>query len=368
MIAAADRIQVLELLDKNIDSDNAHRVDLENCENKDYFFSLDKTESILVDFSLASFLIREAISNNNGSLFNITKSTPSLTKPRMLVSVSSAICFKISYLSDGTSIVTFFEGPLIISSLLLFSNNLITFEFFNLPILYLFLCLYNYDSFSIIRVKESKLYMQSFRVIAYMGGHRVPRLNVYIRKENMDIVNNGKKQGIKPSTALIEGYKLLMGKTATYAILEEKRDILIKELTDVENQMDKIQDEIIIDPTSKDKVLKDLARCYINEGVILDHTLDIRRVELNLSLEDMKKLVKEKIIDPVDAGKITLFDVNNSNNAENAKNDMDLAKSYFIKQFEREGKFNFDDIKTTASRLNIKSDKLVSILEEEIRK
>lgn len=196
----------------------------------------------------------------------------------------------------------------------------------------------------------------------------VKRLNVYLKKDIQELVNQGKRNGIKPSKALAEGYKLLLGKKATYSVLEERRNILLKELSDVECQMDKIKDEIIIDPSNQEQVLKDLTRAYIENGVILDQTLDIRRIELNLTLGEMKKLVQEKVIDPVDAGKITIFDVDGIDKSNSSQNDLDLAKTFFKNQYEREGKFNELDVKNVASRLNLESDKLLSILEGELHR
>lgn len=133
------------------------------------------------------------------------------------------------------------------------------------------------------------------------------RQNVYIKKEHEELVKQGKKKGITPSKAIIEGYKFLIGKTASYSILEEKREVLLKELAQVESEMDKLRDEVHIDPTNQENVLRDLARAYIDGGMLPDQVLNVRRVELKLSLEEMKKLVHERIIAPVDAGRINIF-------------------------------------------------------------
>ena len=192
------------------------------------------------------------------------------------------------------------------------------------------------------------------------------RLNVYIKKEHEGLVNQGKDKGIKPSKALIEGYKSLLGKTATYALLEERRDILLKELSDVECQMDKLREEIIIDPGTQTKVLKDIARGYLSDNIIINDVLEVRRVELNLSSDEMKKLVKVKIIDPVERGDLTNFNLDSFfSEPENDNEDIDKAKSYFRSQIKREGKLNQGDVERWASGLDVESDELLSILTEE---
>jgi len=193
------------------------------------------------------------------------------------------------------------------------------------------------------------------------------RLNVYIKKEHEELIEAGKKKGIGPSKALIEGYKFLMGKNSNYAVLEEKRDVLLKQLTNVENEMDKLRDEIIIDPDSQAEVLKDLARGYLNDNVIHDPVRDVRRVQLNLSMGDIKKLVKKEIIDPVNSGELTKLNLESYFSTEKPKDEIDKAKAFFKRQYENEGKLNQSDVKRWAYGLNLESDKLQSILEEEFR-
>lgn len=194
------------------------------------------------------------------------------------------------------------------------------------------------------------------------------RLNVYIKKGDEDLVEAGKKKGISPSQAVIEGYKSLMGKTANYSILQEKRDTLLKELSHIEYEMDKLKNDIIIDPSSQEKVLKDLARGYLNDGVIYDSVLDVRRVELNLNMEDMKKLVKEKVVDLIDSGQLTKLDLDSFYSSEKSESGIDKAIAFFKRQYEGDGKIDKADLKMWASGLNLESDKLLLILKEEFCK
>lgn len=193
------------------------------------------------------------------------------------------------------------------------------------------------------------------------------RLNVYIKKEHEELIEAGKKKGIAPSKALIEGYKFLMGKNSNYAVLQEKRDVLLKELLNVENEMDKLKDEIMIDPDSQAEVFKDLARGYLNENVIYDSVLDVRRVQLNLSMDDMKKLVKKEIMDPVDSGQLTKLNLESFYGNQDHSDGIDKAKAFFKRQYENEGELNQIDLERWAVGLNLESDKLLSILEEEFR-
>ncbi|MCE7697334.1 MAG: hypothetical protein K8E24_000150 [Methanobacterium paludis] len=66
------------------------------------------------------------------------------------------------------------------------------------------------------------------------------RINVYLNQENKKIVDEGRKMGIKPSQALIQGYCVLLGNTATYNILQEEKKELLKRIKEIETQMDEL--------------------------------------------------------------------------------------------------------------------------------
>jgi len=193
------------------------------------------------------------------------------------------------------------------------------------------------------------------------------RINTYINKKNQEIVEQGQKLGIKPSHAMIAGYKSLMGKSATYHVLEQQRDILLKQLHDIETQLEKLKQEINIDPEKEDEVIKDLVRCYLRDKVIPETTLEVRRVELNLTLEEMKELVTEKVIKPCNEGIIdsVTFNLREVNEID-ADKAWDDAIRFFKQQYGYTGALNEKDIKLWTHALNVNYAKLKEILEGEI--
>ena len=55
------------------------------------------------------------------------------------------------------------------------------------------------------------------------------RLNIYIKTEDEELVQEGRKSGITPSYAIIQGYKFLINKNTQYKLLmEEQRNYLKK--------------------------------------------------------------------------------------------------------------------------------------------
>ena len=65
------------------------------------------------------------------------------------------------------------------------------------------------------------------------------RLNIYIKTEDEELVQEGPKSGITPSYAIIQGYKFLINKNTQYKLLMEEQETLLKRLSEIETQADK---------------------------------------------------------------------------------------------------------------------------------
>jgi hypothetical protein len=179
------------------------------------------------------------------------------------------------------------------------------------------------------------------------------RLNIYVKTEDEELVQEGKKSGITPSYAAIQGYKFLINKNTQYKLLMEEKETILKRLNEIKTQADGIKKEITIDPNLEEQVVKTLIGAYYRNKVINPTVKETNRVKLNMNIEDFNQFLQERVIKPCESGLIPSLDLR-----ENIKSvDITKLKERAIVNFKNKNtnheSIDQDDVKRWANRLNM---------------
>jgi hypothetical protein len=179
------------------------------------------------------------------------------------------------------------------------------------------------------------------------------RLNIYIKTEDEELVQEGKNSGITPFYVAIQGYKFLINKNTQYNLLMEERETILKRLTEIEIQADGIKEEITIDPELKEEVVNSLIRAYYRYNTIPPTVKETNRVKLNMSIEEFDQLLEERVIGPCESGLVPSLDLKEKSQPDN----VDKLKERVIVIFKNKNvnheKIDQEDIKRWAKRLNM---------------
>jgi hypothetical protein len=189
------------------------------------------------------------------------------------------------------------------------------------------------------------------------------RLHIYIKTEDEELVQEGKNNGITPSYATIQGYKLLINKNIQYKLLMEERKTILKRLSEIETQADGIKEEIMIDPELEEEVVNSLIHAYYRNKVIDPTVKDTNRIKLNMSVEEFDQLLKERVIGPCESGLIPSLDLKENSLTSNIAKLKERAIDIFKNKNENQENINKEDIKRWAERLNMEVTEFHEFLE-----
>lgn len=195
-------------------------------------------------------------------------------------------------------------------------------------------------------------------------GNLGKRVNTYVKPEDEELIELGKKEGITPSYALIEGYKLLMNKNTQYRLLMEEREAILKRLSDIEAQAEGLREEVTIDPGLENEIVESLIRVYSRDGIILPNVRDANRVKLNMSKDEFNTLLTERVFKPCDSGLNPKLDLNKTIRPANIESLKKRAVVVFKNQYHQHGSIDESDVKTWATRLNMEVTEFHHFLEE----
>ena len=179
------------------------------------------------------------------------------------------------------------------------------------------------------------------------------RLNIYIKTEDEELVQEGRKNGITPSYAIIQGYKFLINKNTQYKLLMEEQETLLKRLSEIETQADGIKEEIIIDPELEEEVINSLIRAYYRNKVIDPTVKETNRVKLNMNIEEFDQLLKERVIGPCESGLIPSLDLKEKSQPLNLDKLKERAIDIFRNKNVNHESIDEEDVKRWAKRLNM---------------
>jgi hypothetical protein len=190
------------------------------------------------------------------------------------------------------------------------------------------------------------------------------RVNTYVKPEDEELIEIGKKEGITPSYALIEGYKFLMNKNTQYRLLMEEREAILKRLSDIEAQAEGLKEEVTIDPSLENEIVDSLIRVYHRDGVIPPTVKDANRVKLNMSRDEFNQLLNERVISPCDSGLNPKLDLNKKIQPANIESLKRRAVVVFKNQYQEHGSIDESDVKMWAIRLDMEVTEFHHFLEE----
>ena len=189
------------------------------------------------------------------------------------------------------------------------------------------------------------------------------RLNIYIKAEDEELVQEGKKSGITPSYAAIQGYKFLINKNTQYKLLMEEQETILKRLSEIKTQAEGIKKEITIDPSLEEEVVKTLIGVYYRDKAILPTVKDANRIKLNMSTEDFNQFLQERVIVPCKAGLIPSLDLQENTKTVNITKLKERAIAIFKNKNLNHERIDQEDINRWAKRLNMKVPEFHEFLE-----
>jgi len=181
-------------------------------------------------------------------------------------------------------------------------------------------------------------------------GHR---LNIYIKTEDEELVQEGRKSGITPSYAIIQGYKFLINKNTQYKLLMEEQETILKRLSEIKIQSDGIKEEITIDPELEEEVINSLIRAYYRNKIIDPTVKETNRVKLNMNIEEFDQLLKERVIGPCESGLIPSLDLKEKSQPLNLDKLKERAIVIFKNKNVNHESIDQEDVKRWAKRLNM---------------
>ncbi len=179
------------------------------------------------------------------------------------------------------------------------------------------------------------------------------RLNIYIKTEDEELVQEGRKSGITPSYAIIQGYKFLINKNTQYKLLMEEQETILKRLSEIKIQSDGIKEEITIDPELEEEVINSLIRAYYRNKIIDPTVKETNRVKLNMSIEEFDQLLKERVIGPCESGLIPSLDLKEKSQPLNLDKLKERAIVIFKNKNVNHESIDQEDVKRWAKRLNM---------------
>ena len=189
------------------------------------------------------------------------------------------------------------------------------------------------------------------------------RLHIYIKTEDEELVQEGKKSGITPSYAAIQGYKFLINKNTQYKLLMDERETILKRLSEIETQADGIKEQVTIDPELEDEVVESLIRAYYRNKIIDPIVRDTNRVKLNMSIEEFDKLLKERVIGPCESGLIPSLDIKEKSQPSNIDKLKERVIVIFKNKNVKHENIDQEDVKRWAKRLNMEITEFHEFLE-----
>lgn len=190
------------------------------------------------------------------------------------------------------------------------------------------------------------------------------RLNVYVKKEHVDLIEEGKQNGISPSYALVAGYKSLINRNSQYKLELDKRERLLSELATCNFVIEELEKEVGIDPARKYEIAENLIGAYLRYGEIDQTVKDTNRVKLGMNVEEFDKFLFEKVISVCESGIRPNLD-NNRTNTKNIDKLKTRAVDIFKRAYYENGLIEKDDIELWAERLNMDPDEFYIFLEAE---
>jgi hypothetical protein len=179
------------------------------------------------------------------------------------------------------------------------------------------------------------------------------RLNIYIKREDEELVQEGRKSGITPSYAIIQGYKFLINKNTQYNLLMEEQETILKRLSEIKTQADGIKEEITIDPKLEDEVVESLIRAYYRNKILDPRIKETNRVKLNMNVEEFDQLLKERVIGPCEDGLIPSLDIKEKSQPLNLNKLRERAIVIFRNKNVNCERIDEEDVKLWAKRLNM---------------